>query len=333
VVSQSVRRARTLRIHTGDETASAHRPRWFSPRWFRGDSPETRARPALTVDSTPLLEMRKKNLTRPTVFTLRDNSLVSFICRSRHPPPRQHRLLLPAACVEVPLTKALAAALNAMREATRDLPRADAVRACSLLGASSRRSESTDIAHDLARAWLRRASGSESGIACTTDAPCHVAGGTRRLASLPRGFLVASSAHASFLWCPRGAIRETLPARPRVLGAGGSCIGSQRARRPPGWVHPHARDARRICAAAPSGSSRCRRSALLTAARSSLELLVATYPAVAWRASAARGRFLGVEWRVPSLCPGRAVRLGRPSGASQTGRQHGRLRIEHLAGR
>jgi hypothetical protein len=50
-----------------------------SPRWFRGDSPETRARPALTVDSTPLLEMRKKNLTRPTVFTRRDNSWVRFV--------------------------------------------------------------------------------------------------------------------------------------------------------------------------------------------------------------------------------------------------------------
>jgi hypothetical protein len=91
-VSQSVRRARTLRIHTGDETAAAHAQDGSSPRWFREDSPETRARPALSVDSTPLLEMREKNLTRPLVFTRpvftrRDNSLVSFICRVSAPSP------------------------------------------------------------------------------------------------------------------------------------------------------------------------------------------------------------------------------------------------------
>jgi hypothetical protein len=80
VVSQSVLRARTLRIHTNP--SGTRRPPLIARDGSRGDSPETRARPALRIDSTPHLGMRKKNPPSPTVFTRRDNSSLSFICRS-----------------------------------------------------------------------------------------------------------------------------------------------------------------------------------------------------------------------------------------------------------
>jgi hypothetical protein len=236
VVSQSVLRARTLRIHTNP--SGTRRPPLIARDGSRGDSPETRARPALRIDSTPHLGMRKKNLPSPTVFTRRDNSSLSFICRSpafvdsfgarmggSHgslgvPPAstsshcmRRGLWLAPSPCIR-------RVGRGSRGDAVPSMSRDSAPRPCSGSPASRAIGDERGLVADPASAGVsrRRRVGRDarvSVVACTTRRAMPRRGVTRRGASLHSGFQAASAPHVSFL-CRRSPSRQRVGVTRRV---------------------------------------------------------------------------------------------------------------------